>query len=68
LALADDVGGGVGVEVRRAALGLAAEDLAEVAEWLAVVGREGEIDGEGLAAATQGVRQVALQGAVEAAL
>ena len=35
---------------------------------LAVVGDEGEVDGQGLAASAQGMRQVALQGAVEAAL
>ena len=67
-ALADDVGGGVGVEVGGAALGLAAVDLVGVVQGLAVVGDEGQVDGQRLAAAAQGLGQVALQGAVEAAL
>src|SRR5947199_229624 len=68
LALADDVGGGVGVEVAGATLGRAAVDLVGVVPGAAVVGDQVQVDGEGPPAAAQGVRQVALQGAVEAAL
>ena len=50
-AFADDVGGGVGVEVAGAAFGLAAVDFVGVVQGLAVVGDEGEVDGQGLAAA-----------------
>ena len=35
---------------------------------MAVVGDESEVDGQRLAASAEGVRQIALQGAVEAAL
>src|SRR5262249_57791163 len=67
-AVADDVGGGVGVERAGAALGLAAVDLGRVAQRLAVVGDQVQVDGQGLAAAAQGTGQVALQGAVDAPL
>src|SRR5207248_3245114 len=68
LALADDVGGGVGVEVAGAALGRAAVDLVRVVPVAAVVGDQVQVDGDRLPTAAQGVGQVALQGAVEAAL
>ena len=48
LPVADDIGGGVGVEVAGAALGLAAVDLVDVAEGLAVVGDQGQVDGQPL--------------------
>ena len=64
----DEVGGGVGVEVAGAALGLAAVDLAGADQRQAVVGDQGQVDGQALAAAAQGRRQVGGQGAVEAAL
>src|SRR5206468_5345188 len=67
-ALAEDVGGRVGMEVAGAALGVAAVDLRGVMQRLAVVGDEGEVDGQGLALAAQRLGQVAVQGAVEAAL
>jgi hypothetical protein len=50
-AFADDIGGGVGVEVTGTALGLAAVDLAAVVQGLAVVGNEREVNGQGLATA-----------------
>ena len=56
------------MEVAGAALGLAAVDLAGVLQGLAVVGDQGQVDGQGLAAPAEGLGQVALQGAVEAAL
>ena len=65
LPLADDVGGGVGVEVAGAALGLAAVDLVEVAEGLAVVGDQGQVDGQPLEVLAQGLGQVPGQGGVE---
>ena len=57
LPFADQVSGGVGVEVTGAALGLATVDLVEVAKRLAVVGDQGQVDGQSLgvlAAATLG--------------
>ena len=53
LPLADDVGGGVGVEVAGAVLGLGAIDLVEVAERLAVVGDQRQVDGQPLAVSAQ---------------
>src|SRR5207248_9906867 len=61
------VGGGVGVEVTGAAPGLGAVDLLEVAQRLAVVGDQDQVHGQGLALAAQGLGQVALEGAVDAA-
>src|SRR5262249_15707038 len=43
-------------------------DLGGVLQGLAVVGDQVQVDGQGLAAAAQGRGQVALQGAVDAAL
>ena len=68
LARAGDVSGGVGVEVAGAVPGRAAVDLVGVAQGLAVVGHELEVDGQRLPALAEGLGQVALQGAVEAAL
>ena len=65
LPLADDVGGGVGVEVAGAALGLAAVDLVEVAEGLAVVGDQGQVDGQPLEVLAQRLGQVPGQRGVE---
>ena len=62
-----DVGGGVGVEVTGAALGLAAEDLAQVEHGLAVVGDQHQVDGHLLLPAAQSAGHVGGQGAVEAA-
>src|SRR5207248_516254 len=59
---------GIGVEVAGTVAGLAAVDLVGVAQGLAVVGHELQVDGQGLSAAAEGLGQVALQGAVEAAL
>jgi hypothetical protein len=55
------------VEGAGAALGRAAVDLVLVVPVAAVVGDQVQVDGQRLPAAAQGVRQVALQGAVEAA-
>ena len=52
--MADDVGGGVGVEVAGAVLGLGAVDLVEVAERLAVVGDQRQVDGQPLEARCAG--------------
>ena len=51
-ALGDEVGGGVGVEVAGARLGLASGDLVDLAERLAGVGQQGELDGQALAVTT----------------
>ena len=65
LPLADDVGGGVGVEVAGAVLGLAAVDLVEVAEGLAVVGDQGQVDGQPLEVLAERLGQVPGQRGVE---
>jgi hypothetical protein len=65
LPLADDVGGGIGVEVAGAVLGLAAVDLAEVAEGLAVVGDQRQVDGQPLEVSAQRLGQVTGEGRVE---
>jgi len=65
LAALDQVSGGVGVEVRRAALDLAAVEFVGVLVGLAVVGQQREIDGQPLAAATQ-LGQAGAQGPVAA--
>src|SRR5262245_64087602 len=56
------------MEVAGAALGRAAVDLVLVVQVAAVVVDPVQVDGQRLPAAAQGVGQVALQGAVEAAL
>ena len=56
------------MEVAGTLLGLAAIDLVGVRQGLAVVREQGQIDGQGLAAAAQRLGQVALQAAIEAAL
>src|SRR5215831_20966113 len=68
LALAGDVGGGIGVEVAGATAGLAAVDLGGVVQRLAVVGHQLQVDGQRLPALTQDPGQVALQRPVEATL
>ena len=68
LALVDDVGGSVGVEVSGAALGLAAVDLVLAVQRLAVVGDQGQVAGQRLAPLLQALGQVGPQTAVEAAL
>ena len=50
LAFADDIGGGIGVEMAGATLGLAAVNLDGVQERLSMVGDEHQVDGQGLAA------------------
>jgi hypothetical protein len=66
-AVLDQVGGGVGVEVGGAALGLAAVDLGGIAERLPVVGDQGDVHGDDPAAAAQGAGQVRGEGPLEAA-
>src|SRR3712207_4007588 len=56
------------MEVAGALLGLAAVDLARVAQRLAVVGDQDQVDGQGLAPSAEGLGEITLQGAVEAAL
>ncbi len=63
--VADDVGRGVGVEMRRAALGLATIDLFGVAVRLAVVGDPRQIDRHRIAAFPQGLGQVGGQARIE---
>src|SRR5262249_47756090 len=60
--------GGVGMEGAGATLGLATVDLVAIVEGLAVVGHEVEVNGQGLATATQGLGQSALEGTVDTAL
>src|SRR5205807_1069159 len=67
-ATANDIGGGIGVEGAGAALGLAAVNLLQVVQGQAVVGDQVQVDGQGLPAAPQSLGQVALQGAIDAAL
>src|SRR5215469_35351 len=50
LPLADNIGGGVGMEVAGAVAGLAAVDLVVADQWLAVVGHQLEVDSQGLTA------------------
>ncbi len=66
LAAVVDVGGGVGVEVAGAALGLAAVDLGLVAHGLAVVGDQGQVHGHALGPAAQVAGHVVAEAAVEA--
>ena len=68
LPLADDVGGGIGVEVAGAVLGLGAVDLAEVAEGFAVVRDQRQIDGQPLEALAERLGQVPGQRGVESPL
>src|SRR5262249_10702283 len=67
LAAHDQVGGGVGVEVGGATLGLAAHQLAGIFVRLPVVGDQSQVDGQVLPAAPQPPGQASGQGAVEAA-
>src|SRR5439155_7850690 len=53
LALQDQVGGGVGVEVSRAALGLAADQFVGVGLGLAVVGLQMQVDGQAVLLAAE---------------
>jgi hypothetical protein len=61
----DDVRGGIGVEVTGAALGLPTVDLLGVAEVLAVIGDQGQVDRQPLAPPAQRSGQTTGQGAVE---
>ena len=67
-ALADDVGGGVGVEGAGAAFSLAAIDFGFVVQGLAVVGNQVKVDGYRLATPLQRLGQIALECAVDASL
>ena len=70
LAVEDRVGGGVGEERVGAGLGLDAVDLAAVQGMLAIIGDEGQVDGDAerpLAAAAQGPGQVGGEGGIDLA-
>jgi len=66
--LADDVGGGVGVEVAGAVAGLAAVHLGGVAEGLAVVRDQCQVDGQPLGMPAQRLGQMPGEGGVELTL
>jgi hypothetical protein len=65
LPVAHHIGGGVGVEVAGAALGLAAADLVEVAERLAMVGDQCQVNGQPLEVRAQRLGRVPGQRGIE---
>ena len=70
LAVEHDVGGGVGEERAGAGLPLAAVDLVAVQGMLAIVGDEGQVDGDAerpLAVAAEGPGQVGAEGGIDLA-
>ena len=56
------------MEMAGAALGLGAVDLIGVVQVSAVIGNQGQVDGQRLTPSAYGLGQVALEGAVESAL
>ena len=65
MVLVDHIGRGIGMEMRGAALGFAADDFLGIARGRAVIGDQGQVDGHPLTALPQRLGQVSGQGTVE---